>query len=69
MAYSAAFELERSVFINERSLLVGMALDTCGISPDRKLGLLSLKASVGVMTIAAAHGALKHLVMERLTEL
>ena len=66
---SAAFGLHRRVFVRERTLLVGVTLDTCCISARRQPGLFQLKPTMRVVTIAATHRAFENLVMERHIEL
>ena len=55
MACRAAFELQRRVFENERSLFIAVALDASCIGTDSKLRLFLLEASVRIMTVAAIH--------------
>ena len=57
------------MFKNERSGLIAMALYAGGISPNGELRLFLLEASVRIVTVAAVHGSLEDLVMERLAEL
>ena len=64
VACRAAFRLHRSVFEGERSLLVGVALDTSRIGSSRKPGLLGLESTVRIVTIRAAHRAFQNFVME-----
>jgi len=64
VACRAAFRLHRSVFEGERSLLVGVALDTSRIRSSGQPGLLGLKSTVRVVTIGAAHRAFQNFVME-----
>ena len=69
VACRAAFCLHRTVLEDERALLVRVALDAGSIGTIRKLSLLRLKTAVGVVTVAARHCALGHLVVKRLCEL
>jgi hypothetical protein len=46
-----------------------VTLETSGISAGGEPGLFGLKTSVCVMAVTAQHGALEHLVVERLIEL
>lgn len=64
----ASFGLEWCVFVSERSLFVGMTLNTRRISACCQPGLFQLEAAVGIVTIAALHRAFQHLVMKRLVE-
>src|SRR6185295_4495147 len=54
----------RSMFEGERSLLVGVALDTSRIRSRRQPGLFGLKSTVRIVTIRAAHRAFQNFVME-----
>jgi len=69
VARRAAFHLQRSMFKNERALLIAVALDTRRVSTDRELRLFLLEASMRIVTIAAVHRSFEDLVMERLAEL
>src|SRR5437868_7075996 len=69
MATGAAFDLRRRVLVDERPLLVGMALDAGGINADRQPCLFLLEAAVRIMAIAALHRAFEDAVMKRLGEL
>ena len=69
MTRGTSFKLERAVFENERSLLFGVTFHTGLVRTYRKLCLFLIETAVRVMTIAAAHGALKHLMTKRLREL
>ena len=62
---TAAFSLDRRMFVSERTLLVCVALDAGGIRSGRQSGLLRLKAAVRIVTIAATHRAFQDFVMER----
>src|SRR5689334_14494938 len=65
----AAACLHRRMFEIEWTLLVGMALNARRVSADCQSRLLQLKTTVWVVTVAAAHGALEHLVVGRHREL
>src|SRR5436853_4700387 len=69
MATGAALDLRRRMLINERPLLVGVALDAGGINAHRQPCLFLLEAAVRIMAIAALHRAFEDAVMERLGEL
>lgn len=69
VAGGAAFQFQRTVFENERALLVGVAFNTCCIRADGQFGLFGLKSSVRIMAIAASHGSFQHFVVERFGEL
>jgi hypothetical protein len=64
----APFGFERRVFVNERTLLVGMALYARGIGAGGQSRLLEFETAVGIVTIAALHHAFKDLVMKWLVE-
>jgi hypothetical protein len=64
-----AFNLQGSMFVNERALLVGMATDARDIGPDRQSGLFQLKSAVRIMTVTAVHRAFEYFMVEWLTEL
>ena len=57
------------MLVNEWALFVRMALDTGRVSTNGELRLLRFKPTMGIVTVAAGHSSLKHLVMERLAEL
>ena len=69
MTRRAAFDLERRVLENERTLFVRVTFDTRRVNADRKFRLFLFKASVRIMTIAAFHRAFEHFVMKRLGKL
>jgi len=69
MACGTAFDLDRSMFVNERALLIRMTANARSIGADRKLRLFRLKSAVRVVTVAATHRPFEHFVMERLGEL
>jgi hypothetical protein len=52
------------MFVNERPLLVGVALDTGSVRPGRQARLLQFKAAMRIVTIAATHRPFQNLVME-----
>lgn len=60
----AAFRFQRCMFIDERTLLVGMTLNARGVGTDSETRLLEFKTTMGVVTIAALHRPFKNLVME-----
>ena len=64
-----AFEFERSVLENKRTLFVRVTFDTSRVDSDREFGLFLLEASVRVMTIAAFHCPFEHFVMKGLGKL
>ena len=53
------------MFVSERALFVRVALDASGVAAGCEPGLLGFESTVRVVTIAAAHRAFQHLVMER----
>ena len=61
----AAFGLDRRMLESKRPLLVSVALDARGIGARCEARLSRLKSAVRVMTIAAAHRAFQHFMMER----
>lgn len=65
----ATFGLERRVFVNERTLLVGMALHARGICASGQSRLLQFKTAVWIVTIAALHHAFEDFVMKGLVEI
>ena len=69
MASRATFGLKRRVFVNERTLLVGMALYTCCICTGRQSCLLEFETAVGIVTITALHHAFKDLLVKWLVEI
>jgi len=69
MASDATVSLNGSVFVNKRSLLVRMTLDTCGVGARRESRLLQLETAVRIVAVAALHRAFQHLVMKRQIEL
>ena len=69
VACIAPFGLQRSMFVSERPLHLGVAFYTCLFGAKCKPRLLLLKAPVRVVAVAAVHRSFKHLVVERLREL
>ena len=65
----ASFGLQRRVFVNERALLVGMALYTRSICAGGQSCLLEFETAVGIVTIAALHHAFENFVMKWLVEI
>src|SRR5215204_1216599 len=55
VAGDASIGLDRSMFVNERSLLVCVTLDASRVGAGRKSRLFELKSAVGIVTIAALH--------------
>jgi hypothetical protein len=53
------------VLINKWTLLICVTLDAGRISAGSKSGLFEFKTAMGIVAIAALHGAFKNLVMER----
>ena len=66
---NAAVGLNRSMLVNEWSLLIDVTLDAGRVRAGRKSRLLEFKAAVRIVAIAALHRAFQHLVMERQLEL
>jgi hypothetical protein len=69
MTRGTAFKLQRTMFEDERPLLVGVTLYARRIGTDSEFCLLLLETAVRIMAIAALHRPLEDLVMERLAEL
>jgi len=65
----AALSLHGRVFVRERSLLIHVALNASRVSSRSQARLFQLETAVRVMTVAAPHRALEHLVMEGHREL
>ena len=65
----ATISLDRCVFVNERALLVSVALDAGGVRAGGEPRLFQFKAAVWIVAITASHRAFQHLVMERQVEL
>ena len=65
----AAFGFQRRVFINERTLLVGVTLNAGRVGTDSETRLLEFKPAMRVVTVAALHCAFQHFVVERQIEL
>ena len=68
MTCRAALSLQRSVFVRERPLLVGVALNAPCVGSSRKSGLLQLKTAVWIVAVTAFDHSFKDFVMERLVE-
>ena len=66
VAHTATFRFDWRVLINKRTCLFRMALHTDGVAGDAASQSLLPECPVGVVTIAAAHQAFVHLVVERL---
>ena len=69
MTGDAPVGLNRSMFVNKRSLLVCVTLDASRVGAGRQSRLLKFKTTVRIVTIAALHRTFQHLVMERQIEL
>ena len=69
MACNAPIGLDRSMFVNERSLLVYVTLDASRVGAGSESRLLKFEAAVRIVAIAALHRAFQHLVMEGQIEL
>lgn len=69
MTRRAAFDLQRSVLKNERTLFIRVAFDTSRVNADRELRLFLFKTSVRIMTIAAFHCSFQHFMMKRFGKL
>jgi hypothetical protein len=63
MTGRATLGFHRRVLKQERSLLISMALDTCGVGSRRLPGLLRLETAVRIVTIAAPHRSFQHLMV------
>src|ERR1041385_3437461 len=64
-----AFSFHRRVFVDKRSLLIGVTLDACSVGAGGETSLLQLESAMRVMTVATAHRSFQDLVMERHVEL
>lgn len=64
VATQAAFALDRSVFIHERSAGLGVALRADRVLIGSDLEIAGLEGSVHIVAVAAAHQTLVHLVVE-----
>ena len=69
MTGRTAFDLERRVLENERTLFVRVTFDTRRVDADRKFCLFLFESSVRIMTIAAFHRSFEDFVMKRLGKL
>ena len=69
VACRTPFGLERRVFVNERTLFVGMALYARGICAGCQSCLLEFEAAVGIVTVTTPHHTFKDLVMKGLVEI
>ena len=69
MTRRATFDLQRCVLEDERSLLVGVTLETAGIGACRQTSLLQLETAMRIVTVAALDETFEHLVMKRPAEL
>ena len=66
---NASVGLHRSMFKSKWTLLIGVALETGGVSTNRQPRLFQLETTVRVVAVAASHGPLEDLVMLRHGEL
>src|SRR5829696_8259200 len=69
MACNTPIGLDRSMFVNERALLVYVTLDASRVSAGSESRLLKFETAVGIVAIAALHRAFEYLVMEGQVEL
>ena len=69
VARGAALCLHRRVLVSVWSLLIRVTLNACGVRASRQSGLFGFEAAVWVVTVAAAHRAFQHFVMEGRREL
>ena len=69
VASRAAFNFERRVFKDKRTLFIRVAFNAAGICAERQFGLFLLKAAVRIMTIAAFHRSFQYFVVKRLGKL
>src|SRR5215213_4504972 len=69
MAGDAPIGLDRSMFVNERSLLVCVTLDASRVSAGRQSRLFQFETAMRIVAIAALHRTFQHLVMEGQIEL
>jgi hypothetical protein len=61
---NAAFGLQRSMFVCERTLLISVALNAGRVCACSQSRLLQFEASVRIVTVAALHHAFEHLMMK-----
>ena len=64
----ASFRFQRRVFINERTLFVGVTLNAGGVGANSETRLLQFKTSVRIVTVAALHRTFENFVVERHVE-
>ncbi|HEY5886042.1 MAG TPA: hypothetical protein VIT88_15250 [Pyrinomonadaceae bacterium] len=64
MTGNTAVSFHRGVFVNKRSLLIGVTLYASRIRARCQPRLFQLKPTMRVMAIAAFHGSFKNFVME-----
>src|SRR6185503_16098205 len=69
MTGDAPVGLNRSMFVNKRSLFVCVTLDASRVGARRQSRLLKFETTVWIVTIAALHRTFQHLVVERQIEL
>ena len=69
MTGHAPFGLYWSVFIDERTLFIGVTLNASSIRTGRKSGLFQFKPAMRIMAVSAAHHAFKNFVVKGLIEL
>jgi hypothetical protein len=69
MTSRATFCLQRRVLICERPLLIGVTLNTRGVSPGRESRLFRFKSPVRVVTIATLNRPFQNLMVKRFVEI
>ncbi len=69
VACGASLYLQRPMFKNERTLLIGMALNARRVGSEGQLCLFGLKAAVRIVTVATVHRSLQDFMSEWLAKL
>ena len=69
VAGNTAFGLYWRVFVNKWPLLIGVTLNTGSVCSGRQPRLFEFETAVGIVTVAAAHGAFEDFVMKRQVKL
>lgn len=65
----ATIGLHRGMFVNKRTLFVGVTLDAGRIGACREARLLEFKSAMWIVAVTAFHRAFEHFVMEGQIEL
>ena len=69
MTRHAAVGFDGRMFERKWTLLIGVTLDTRGVSTNRQSCLFQFETAVRIVAVAASHSSLKNLVMRRHGEL